>query len=55
MYWWLPKPEPVSTRPLRGHKTYLRLMRREEVRLRLFGGKKRKRKETMVVTKLELF
>jgi hypothetical protein len=30
-YWCLPKPEPVHTRLSRGHKTYLKDIRIEEV------------------------
>ena len=54
MYWCIPKPEPVSTRPLRGHKTYLKVMRKEEVVKVMWRGKKEEKK-TMVVTNLRLF
>jgi hypothetical protein len=49
----LPKPEPVHTRPSRGHKTDLRLEKREKV------IKVRWREETRIsslaVNNLELF
>ena len=55
-YWCIPKPEPVSTRPSRGHKTYLKDMRKEEVIKVMWRGKKEeKRNGSMVVINLGLF
>ena len=39
-YRWIPKPEPVHTRPSRGHKTDLNDMRKEEVVKVRWSGEK---------------
>jgi hypothetical protein len=55
-YWCIPKPEPVRTRPSRGHKTDLIDIRIEEVIKVIWKGKKEeKRNSSMVVTNLRLF
>ncbi len=52
-YWCIPKPEPVRTRPSRGHKTDLKDMRKEEViKVRWLKAKEETRNSSLVVTNL---
>ncbi len=44
-YWCIPKPEPVSTRPPRGHKTDLKNMRIEEVIKVMWRRKKEEKRK----------